>query len=219
MGKIQLVILDFDGTLVDTAPDLVRATNFFMDFKGFSPLPEEQIRAEIGMGLKKLIIDLYPEQSEDKEFHNDLETEFLTIYEREYLASPKLFDGAMEFLQSWPGQKAIVSNKKVRFIKPILQKLGIDNIGWSRVIGGDTYPHMKPHPQPFLEAIQSAGATPEETLIVGDGLPDVQGALAIGCQCVAVEFGYTPADQLIDLGAWSKIASFHDLLPLISSLS
>lgn len=220
MAKIDLAIFDFDGTLVDTAPDLIRAANLYIESKGFPPLPEARIREEIGMGLRKLIIDVFPElHNGDDEAKRRIETEFISVYEREFLHSPTLFPGAMEFFNQWDGQIAIVSNKRARFIHPILQKLGIHSFPWISVIGGDTYANMKPHPEPLMAAIVAAGATPESTVIVGDGHPDVEGALAIGSRCLAVEFGYTPADELMDLGAYAKVSSYTELEKLILSMS
>ncbi|NJL24082.1 MAG: HAD hydrolase-like protein [Calothrix sp. SM1_5_4] len=207
MAKIRLVCFDFDGTLIDTAPDLIRATNLYLKSKGLEPLPEARIRGEIGMGLRRLILDVYPGDL-DEDGRKRVEAEFLQVYEREFLTSPAPFEGALEFLQNFDGEIAIVSNKRMRFILPILQKLELDRLPWVKIVGGDTYPNMKPHPEPFLAAIQAAGVSPEETLIVGDGHPDVRGALAIESRCVAVSFGYTPVEELMDLGAWSRIDSF-----------
>ena len=220
MAKIKLVIFDFDGTLVDTAPDLIRSTNLYLESKGFDPLPEERIRNEIGMGLRKLIWDVYPNLPKDDEIQRRrIEGEFLEVYDREFMTNPTLFPGVLDFLLEWDGQIAIVSNKRIRYIHPILQKLEIQGLPWVRVIGGDSYPNMKPHPEPFMGALEAAGATPEETLIVGDGTPDVMGALAIGSRCLAVEFGYQPPEHLMELGAWKTLPSFEELLPLIHSIT
>lgn len=219
MAKIDLAIFDFDGTLVDTAPDLVRAANIYIESKGFPPLPEARIREEIGMGLRKLIIDVFPELHEgNDDAKRRIEAEFIAVYEREFLHSPTLFPGARDFFNQWEGQIAIVSNKRARFIHPILKKLEVHNLPWVSVIGGDTFANMKPHPEPLMAAIMAAGATPESTVIVGDGHPDVEGALAIGSRCIAVEFGYTSADELMDLGAQARLSSFTELEKLILSL-
>ncbi len=217
--KTELVIFDFDGTLVDTAPDLIRTTNLYLKSKGHKELPEARIRSEIGNGLRRLILDLYPAEKNDEAFKAEVEKEFLETYEREYLHSPRLFDGVLEFLYDYPGRVAIVSNKRERFIKPILKKLGADGFPWVRIVGGDTYDHMKPHPQPFLKVLEAVGIGPEEALIVGDGSPDIQGAMAIGSRSVAVEFGYSSIDELMSLGAWRSIASYDELLPLIHSIT
>ena len=219
MTKIQLVCFDFDGTLIDTAPDLIRATNLYLESQGFDALSPEFIRQHIGMGLRKLIWDVFPAELQDENAKRKIEGEFLAVYDREFLHAPALFDGAREFLTEWEGQIAIVSNKRARYITPILEKLGLNQITWASVIGGDTYPNMKPHPEPFLGAISAAGVTPEETLIVGDGTPDVLGALAIGSPCVVVDHGYENPEHLMGLGATARIESFHDLLPLIRQIT
>ncbi len=212
---IELVIFDFDGTLVDTAPDLIRATNLFLESEGLEALPEQRIRNSIGMGLRSLIQNVFPGAIDDDHLKRRIEGDFLRVYEREFLHNPQPFEGVREFLNDWDGLTAIVSNKRARFITPILEKLELHTHPWVAVIGGDTYPNMKPHPEPFLGAIQAAGVTPETTLVVGDGTPDVKGALAIGSLCVACEHGYEPAADLMDLGAFAQIETFHDLLPLI----
>jgi phosphoglycolate phosphatase len=220
MAQIKLVIFDFDGTLVDTAPDLIRSANLYLESKGMDALPEERVRREIGQGLRKLIVEVCPElHGDDDILKRKIEGEFMAVYEREFLQTPAVFPGAREFLAEWDERIAIVSNKRVRFIHPILQKLELHGLPWTAIVGGDTYPNMKPHPEPFMAAIIGAGVTPEETLIVGDGVPDVEGALAVGSRCVAVEFGYTRAEELMDLGAWASLASFDDLLSLIQSLN
>jgi phosphoglycolate phosphatase len=218
MPRPQLVIFDFDGTLIDTAPDLISATNLFLRQEGLEPLPEARIREEIGMGLRNLILDLYPRDGNDPEREARIYAGFIAVYEREFLKSPRPFEGVREFLGDWNGRIAIVSNKRSKFIKPILEHLELHHFDWSAVIGGDTYANMKPHPEPFLAAMDAAGVTPEETLIVGDGLPDVQGAQAVGSRCVAVDFGYTPGEELMNHGAWRKMSSFTELLPLIETL-
>jgi phosphoglycolate phosphatase len=204
---------------VDTAPDLIRSANLYLKSKGLKELSEARIRAEIGLGLRRLILDLFPTEARDEELKKQIEQEFLAIYEQEYLRTPRLFDGALEFLQEFDGLVGIVSNKRERFIKPILRQLGLDSHPWVRIVGGDTYSQMKPHPEPFLKVIEAAGVTPEETLIVGDGSPDVEGATAIGSRSVAVSFGYTSVDELMGLGAWRSIESFHELQPLIDSIT
>ncbi len=218
MAKVQLVIFDFDGTLVDTAPDLIRSAEIYLKSKGLPALSEERIRSEIGMGLRKLIVDIYPGEKNEA-LKNQIEAEFIAVYDQQYLHSPKLFPNAMEFLRDYEGMIAIVSNKRKRYIQPILQKLEIDTLPWRAIVGGDTYDTMKPHPQPLLETMKLAGVSPDETLIVGDGIPDVEGALAVGSRCVVVEFGYAAADLLINLGAWKSIADFDELLPLLNSIT
>jgi len=219
MSRIQMVMFDFDGTLVDTAPDLISATNLFLQSKGVAPMSDAAIRREIGVGLTRFLMDIYPDHNDEADKRKLLEAEFISLYEQEFLKTPRLFDGAYEFLHEWEGQLAIVSNKRARFIAPILKQLGLADLKWTAIIGGDTFPHMKPHPEPFLAAMSKAGLTPEECLMVGDGSPDIVGSLAVGCTSVAVDFGYSTLEELVDLGAHYQIRGFDELMPLIRTLT
>lgn len=208
---IQLVMFDFDGTLVDTAPDLIRTTNLFLESKGQKALPEKTIRSHIGFGLKNLMLDSFPEAKEHPAKISEIEKEFLAIYDQQFLHSPQLYPNAREFLETWTGSLAIVSNKRARYIHPILKHLEIDTLPWSAIIGGDTFAQMKPHPTPFLEAMKNAGTDRASTVMVGDGEPDIEGALTVGIHSIAVSFGYSSIERLVHLGAGDTIGNFSEL--------
>ena len=167
------------------------------------------------MGLRRFLLDLYPVDKLSAEERTELDDEFTLIYEQHFLSSPRCFEGAERFLGAWDGRIAIVSNKRERFIAPLMKHLGLDRYDWSAIIGGDTFDVMKPDPRPFLAAMDAAGVGPEETLIVGDGEPDVIGARAIDAKCAAASFGYAPIDRLMDLGAWRRLDHYDDLNGLI----
>lgn len=211
MKHTPLIMIDFDGTLVDTAPDLVRATNLFLADKGLPALPEKRIREEIGLGLRKLILDVYPDTDLSEIEQQQLYDDFTKVYETQFLNSPTLFDGAYEFLIDFQGDISIVSNKRERFLHPILEKVGLAGFPFRKIIGGDTLGRMKPHPLPFLTALAASSVAPHEALMVGDGAPDVEGAITIGSPCVVVEFGYTPHEELMALGATASVNSFAQL--------
>jgi phosphoglycolate phosphatase len=215
----KLIMFDFDGTLVDTAPDLIRTTNLFLKTHGHAELSDEAIRIEIGYGLKNLMHQTIPTELQTPALQLRMEHEFLAIYEREMLKSPVLFPGAMEFLENWSGQIAIVSNKRYRHIVPIVELLGLKDLPWVTIIGGDSFESMKPHPMPFLEAMRKAGTERAQTVMVGDGEPDIEGAIAVGVASVAVSFGYSPIQTLVRLGATSTVDSFSDLERVITSLT
>jgi len=218
-SKTKLVMFDFDGTLVDTAPDIVAATNLLLTKYGHQALPEEVIRRDIGTGLKTLLKDFFPEAHESEAIEAGLMEEFLLIYRNQYLKSPKPFDGVLDFLsRTVPelGLKiAIVSNKSEALISPILKELQMNQFPWVRIIGGDTFEHMKPHPLPLEMAMRAAGVSAEESVLVGDGTPDIEGALAAGCRSIAVSFGYTPLQTLLSLGAHRYIHHYRELSDLL----
>jgi len=216
---IQLVMFDFDGTLVDTAPDLIRSTNIFLESRGQQPLPEETIRSHIGFGLKNLMLESFPEALEHPAKVAEIEKEFLAIYDQQFLKTPELYPNAREFLETWNGDIAIVSNKRARYIHPILEHLKIDKLPWKAIIGGDTLAQMKPHPTPFLEAMKNAGTDRATTVMVGDGEPDVEGALAVGIHSIAVSFGYSSIERLVHLGANDTIDNFSELTKKLNALT
>ena len=210
MHKKNLVILDFDGTIVDTAPDIVCAVNKMLLINQMPPLDPAIIISHIGHGLRQLIVGLFGSKV-DPQTEKSLVDQFLKIYEEECVKQVKVFAGVLEFLAQSPHQVAIVSNKREAFIHRILKHLNLDNKPWAAIVGGDTFPHMKPNPLPFEEVMKKVGVTADRTLVVGDGIPDVQGALNIGARCAVVNYGYLPAHELLALGAHFQISSLLEI--------
>lgn len=211
MHKKNLVILDFDGTIVDTAPDIINAVNKMLINNQMKPLEPAVIVSHIGHGLKQLIVDLFKHLPIDVDGEKRLIDQFLKIYEEECIKQVTVFAGVLEFLAQSPHNVAIVSNKREAFIHRILKHLNLDDQPWVAIVGGDTFPHMKPNPLPFEEVMKKVGVTADRTLIVGDGVPDVQGALNIGARCAVVSYGYLPAHELLALGAHFQISSLLEI--------
>lgn len=216
---IRLLIFDFDGTLVHTAPDICNAVNEFLELNDHPHLSSEEIVSHIGMGLGNLVDGVFPEAQSNPEFMEKVEKQFLEIYDRHCLKLVKPFDGAMRLLESWPHKLAIVSNKKEYYVRKVLKHLKMDHLPWSCVLGGDSKPYKKPSPQILHDAIEAAGVTPSEALMVGDGYPDVGAAKAAGIPCVAVQFGYTKHEELITCGATHSIANLLELERLVERLN
>jgi phosphoglycolate phosphatase len=216
--SLKLLIFDFDGTLVHTAPDIHSAINEYLIAKNQKPLAYEEVLPEIGMGLGALFQNTFPETEIDSNGYNEMVDEFIRLYESHYLRSPSLFPGALELLQSWPGDVAILSNKRERHIHTILKHLELHTFPWLDIIGGDTLPEKKPHPLPFEHLLKKAGCSPKEALMVGDGEPDIIGGVQAKIPTVAVQFGYGDIEKLQNLGAWKTVASFHELSLLAESL-
>ena len=213
---IKLVIFDFDGTIVDTAADLVTATNEFLVAHGQKALPEAQIRQGIGTGLKDLLFKFFSSDPKQEDHYENL---FLDIYERHHLLEAKVYPGLHEFIQSWPHQVAILSNKSERFIHSIMRHLELDKIKWAGIAGGDTFSEKKPHPLPFEKILELAQVTKDEVLMVGDGEPDILGARNSGIKSAAVEYGYLAIEELMALGADFRLKDLAQLNALIRQIS
>lgn len=214
----KLVIFDFDGTLVHTAPDIINAVNDFLINRGRPTLSAEKIISGIGMGLRDLIYNVVPESKHTSAVIQKLEDEFLDVYDKHLVRNPVFFDGALDFLKNWPGKTAILSNKKASHIHQILDHLKFKH-NWVSIVGGDTFAHKKPHPLPFHEVVKSAGVSLAEAIMVGDGRPDIEGAKAAGITSVGVEFGYSTPDELLSWGASHRLKHFNQLQTLIERLT
>ncbi len=215
---IRLVAFDFDGTLVHTAPDIITATNEFLQLHGRDPLSDEEVITHIGMGLIGLIRGVVPEAEHHPQIAASIEQQFSKVYDGHVLKQAQPFEGVREFLQNWPHEVAIVSNKPEKYIHLLLDHLNLRTRPWAAIIGGDTFEEKKPHPMPLIEAMSAAGVKPEETLMVGDGPPDVGVALACNTPFLAVSFGYSPLRELKDLGAEHWIEHFEELPRAIQRL-
>jgi len=215
---IKLLIFDFDGTLVDSAGDIIQSVNSLLLSRGELAIAPEKIRRAIGGGLPDLIRKLFNDRLHDSEFARSLEADLLTYYDRHLLDTTRPYPGAEQFLESCRQQVAIVSNKHEQFVKKGLAGLGLDRFSWREVLGGNSLPQKKPHPLPLLTVMAKAGAEPSETIMIGDGLPDVQAAHRAGTYSIACEFGYSDPQDLRALEPTMSITSFDQLAAAIASI-
>jgi len=217
---INLLVFDLDGTLFDTAGGIAKAFNNTLNEKGHPSVPENVISSYIGTGLRDLLVKL--ESHYDMKFTDSLaqlEADFRRHYDQNILQDSPLYPGVIEFLDSWPHQIAIVSNKTERYVHQLVAHTELKKYSWLRLIGGNTFVHKKPHPLPLQEVMRLAAAQPHNTLMIGDGLPDMQVANNTGVKSVAVSFGYAPLSELIQNGAHAYIDSYQELPKVIKSIT
>lgn len=185
------VFFDLDGTLADTAADLAAPVNAMRVERGLAPLPLDQLRPFASMGARGLIGRGLGVRREDEGFE-PLRLEFLRRYEAAMVVHTRLFDGmpaVLDALDAAGVRWGVVSNKVERYVRPIVEALGLS--GRSAVaIGGDTTPHAKPHPEPLLHAARLTGIAPGACVYVGDDLRDVEAGRAAGMRTVAAAYGY-----------------------------
>lgn len=189
--EIKLVVFDLDGTLIDSADDIIRTTNRFLDSEGRPHLPADQIRNAIGEGLRGLLFNLYSDDFKNENELNPVLQKFFKIYEEELCKTTVLYPGIIETLVAQKHPIALLTNKGERHTHMSLKKLGIDKYPWIKIIGGDSLKTKKPSPEGLLSILELAQVTPKQTLMVGDGLPDVRVAKKIGCWSLACQYGYT----------------------------
>ncbi len=190
------VFFDLDGTLADTAADLAAPVNAMRIERGLPPLPLEALRPYASMGARGLIGRSFGIERDDERFPS-LRDEFLARYESAMLVHTRLFHGMHEVLDALEAGGiawGVVSNKVERYVRPILDGLGLLSRAVAAV-GGDTTPHAKPHPEPLLHAARAAAVAPDRCVYVGDDLRDVQAGRAAGMATVAAAYGYCGADS------------------------
>lgn len=186
-----MVLFDLDGTLIDSAPDLAGSANDMRLARGLPALPYEQLRSMAGAGARGMLgaaFGVLPTAPE----YADLKQEFLDTYERRMLQETRVFEHIMSMLSALQAREVrwgIVTNKAERFALPLTRALGLHQ-GAAAVIGGDTTPHLKPHPAPLLEAVRRAGAHADHCVYVGDDERDILAGRAAGMRTVAASWGY-----------------------------
>ena len=194
MPGTKAVLFDLDGTFADTAGDLAAAVNRMREDQGLEPLPVERVRPFASAGARGMIaasFGLKPGQAE----YEALRTAFLEFYEERTCVDTRLFPGVADLLDELDGRRiawGIVTNKALRFTERILQALEVKP---ACVVGGDSTPHLKPHPAPLLLAAEKLNIFPGKCLYIGDDLRDMQAARAAGMRPIAVSWGYHHPDS------------------------
>ena len=190
---LKAVLLDLDGTLLDTAPDIVDAANAMLAEQGMPPLPADTVREFIGSGIPKLVERcLAAAEVSPPQIETALRS-FSSHYARLNGASAKAFPGVFEGLERMRAARlrlACVTNKAAAFTLPLLQSSGLAPL-LDTVVTADQVGRRKPDPEPFLHACRALGVSPRETVVIGDSANDAEGARAAGCRVLLVSYGYS----------------------------
>jgi phosphoglycolate phosphatase len=185
------VFFDLDGTLADTAPDLVAATNQLLVARNIAPKPYELLRPHASAGARGLLEGAFGIGPDHADFAA-LRDEFFSNYENALLVESKLFDGIGHLLDQMDSAQlpwGIITNKSKRFTNPLTDLMGLSQRAVSTV-SGDTTAHSKPHPEPILFAARAASIDPTKSIYVGDDIRDVIAGKAAGMKTVAAAYGY-----------------------------
>ena len=195
MTPARLVVFDLDGTLVDTAPDLINALNFVLDREGLPPVPLQSARNMIGAGARKLIergleLDgrLYSAEEMDR-----LTRDFIDYYAAHIADASRPFEGledALDDLAAFGYRFAVCTNKLEWLSKLLLQQLGLSS-RFAAICGADTFGVSKPDPAILRQTIARARGELKSAIMVGDAGPDIGVARRAGVPVIGVEFGYT----------------------------
>ena len=196
-----MVLFDLDGTLADTARDLLHALERLCHQEQVDAPCYEEFRPTVSLGsiaMLKLAFDCEP----GSRLFDDLRDRFLALYRQDLATHTELFPGMAEVLTELEANGVkwgVVTNKPGWLTEPLLAALGLDHKA-TCVVSGDTLPKRKPHPDQLLFACECAGVTPQSVVYVGDARVDIEAGSRAGMRTVAALFGYIPPGE--DPYAW-----------------
>ncbi|WP_375457020.1 HAD family hydrolase [uncultured Methylobacterium sp.] len=217
----KIAVFDLDGTLAETAGDLIGTLNVLLGREGLPDLPLAEARELIGAGAKALIRRGFEAAGRElsREKHESLFADFLAHYGAHLCDRSHLYPGvvaALDRLEADGFRLAVCTNKVEAHAVDLLDRLGIGS-RFAAICGRATFPYSKPDPRHITLTIAQAGGDPARAVMVGDSRADIDAAKAAGIPVVAVTFGYTdtPVDQL---GPDRVIAHFSELPGAVAEL-
>ena len=219
----KLLIFDFDGTLIDSVPDLADATNAMLTTLGKTPYPLGSIRNWVGNGSRMLVERALVGKIEvlegelAKEAVDHAEQVFFDAYKNisgsKTVAYPDV-DSGLRKLQAAGYELALVTNKPIRFVPKILQSFGWQDI-FSEVLGGDSLPSKKPDPAPLLHVCEALNVTPKQAIMIGDSRNDILAGQNANMDTLALSYGYNYGQDIREL---NPTAAFDDFSALVDYL-
>lgn len=220
MRKPEMILIDVDGTLVDSVPDLAFCVDAMMAELGRPPRGEAAVRNWVGNGVERLVqraltgsLDGVPHETD----FNRAYPVFLDLYADNTSKRSCLYPGVREGIDMLKGAGyalGCVTNKAAQFTEPLLKDLGVASY-FSIIISGDTLPKKKPDPAPLLHAAEFFGTAPGASLMIGDSVSDVKAARAAGFQIVCMSYGYNHGDDIRDAHPDAVIDTMTEILPLL----
>jgi phosphoglycolate phosphatase len=221
MNSVLTVVFDLDGTLVDTAPDLIGALNFVLDREGLPPVPLESARTMIGAGARALLergleVDGRHAGVDDT---NRLTADFIEYYAAHIADASRPFDGlesALDHLAAKGYRFAVCTNKLEWLSKRLLDRLGLSG-RFAAICGADTFGISKPDPAILRQTVARAGGQLSGAIMVGDAGPDIGVARRAGIPVIGVEFGYTEV-PIADLKPDRLIGHMSELPAAVETL-
>ena len=211
-GRIKVVFFDLDGTLVDTAPDMVAVLQELQSDRGLQPLPYALGRSNVSNGALGLLRIAFPDEAIERQ--DPLMGEYLARYAATLCVKTTVFAGLGSLLERLDAARrpwGIVTNKPAHLTEPLLEQLALSR----RVvcaISGDTLKQRKPDPAPLLYACEQAGVGPEEAVYIGDASRDIEAGRRAGMATIAAAYGYITAED--DVGRWGADAVATDTAEL-----
>lgn len=220
LKRPEMVLIDVDGTLVDSVPDLAWCVDAMMRELDRPEHGEQKVRHWVGNGVERLVkralIDNLDGEPEENDFQQALPI-FQALYADNTSKRSHLYEGvteALEFLKGTGVQMGCVTNKASQFTIPILEDLAVRDY-FEIVICGDMVERKKPDPMPLLQAAEQMGADPAQSLMLGDSMSDVKAARAAGFAIVCMSYGYNHGEDIHDSNPDAVVDSMAEIKNII----
>jgi phosphoglycolate phosphatase len=209
------VLLDLDGTLMDTIPDFTVAVNAMLSDLKFAAISQAEIATYIGKGsdnlIRRVLTSVQGGQPATDELFKQAKVSYTANYHRINGDQAIIFDGVrpgLERLQAMGLRMAVVTNKNAEFAVPLLERTGLAKY-MQAIVCGDTLAERKPHPAPMLHACNLLKSSPSRTVAVGDSVNDALSARAAGCTFLAVPYGYNEGNSVHSLDVDAIVESIE----------
>ncbi|KJU82922.1 phosphoglycolate phosphatase, bacterial [Candidatus Magnetobacterium bavaricum] len=214
--QVKLIIFDLDGTLVDSIADITQAVNYTMACFDLPGLTVEEVKQHVGEGVGNLLSKASGGRLVDRQ--GDMTELFVNYYLQHVMDYTRPYDKVIQTLETLSGyKKAVVSNKTEALSRELLCGLAMAQY-FDLVTGSDTFTQRKPSPLPVLKTMDMLGASPQETLMVGDSSYDIEAGKGAGATTVAVAYGYRPIETLTEADFIIN-NDIGELLPIIRQLA
>ena len=215
-----MVLIDVDGTLVDSVPDLAYCVDAMMSELGMPERGEKRVRHWVGNGVERLVKRALVNQL-DGEPDEALFSKALPVFEALYRDNTskrsRLYQGvkeALDFLKTTGVRLGCVTNKARQFTLPLLQDLGVSDY-FEIVICGDMVERKKPDPMPLLQAAEQLETEPRASMMLGDSMSDVNAARAAGFQIVCMSYGYNHGEDIRDYDPDALVDSMAEVKDIV----
>jgi phosphoglycolate phosphatase len=220
--KPEMILIDVDGTLVDSVPDLAFCVDSMMAQLGLEPRGEARVRDWVGNGVERLVrralVGQLKGEPDEADFARAYPV-FLDLYAENTSKRSTLYPGVrtgVDSLKAAGYKLGCVTNKAAQFTEPLLKDLGVYD-DFSIVISGDTLPKKKPDPAPLLHAAEFFDCEPGNALMIGDSVSDVAAARAAGFQIICMSYGYNHGVDIREAGPDAVVDAMDEITPLLEN--
>lgn len=220
---VKAVMIDLDGTLLDTAPDIAEAAQRMLRDLGMPPVDLAKIRSFIGNGIANLVKRALTGEMHGKP-DEALFARALPVFQKHYAEVLTLktqpYPGVMagmDALREAGIPLACITNKAEMFTLPLLERMGLKDY-FALILSGDSLAKKKPDPLPLLHACEFFGCTPAQMLLIGDSTNDTQAARAAGCHVFLLPYGYNGGKDVREQDCDAVIEALPEVLPLIKKI-